>query len=192
MSRRVLDGKCGRSSVLGESGTIQSRHPRLLASSVSGDSARTPDDILLPRNKIPLALGNAIEVLGCIAAVALVLASRHLENVLLMFVAYLLSWECLVFFPHCLAHFVTGRLPGVQFSHYFITSFPVAKMELPLISGVMSKLPLLGLKIQPKSLKSVSHDARAAMFASGATASMLLPFLSFPFSLFQLDVCLLF
>jgi hypothetical protein len=140
----------------------------------------------LSRHRIPLGLGNVIEVLGCLAAIALVLEAPYVENIPLAFVAYLLSWGCLVFFPHCLAHFITGRILGVRFSHYFISASPVTRMQLPIISGVMSKLPVLGLKIRPESLKSVNHGARTVMFASGAAASMLLPFLVFVISIGRL------
>jgi hypothetical protein len=123
-----------------------------------------------------LFLGNGIEILGIIVAITLVVVAPDINDVLLRFVAYLLSWGCLVFFPHCLAHFVTGRLVGVRFTHYLVSRSPVAKLKLPIISEVMSKIPILGLKIDRSSLKTVSRSMRAVMFASGAVTSMILPF----------------
>ncbi len=114
--------------------------------------------------------------MGILAAISLVVVAPGINYVLLRFLAYLLSWGCLVFFPHCLAHFVTGRLVGVRFTHYLVSRSPVAQLKLPIISEVMSKVPILGLKIDRRTLKSVSRGARAAMFASGAAASMILPF----------------
>lgn len=130
----------------------------------------------MERIKIPLVLGNGIEVMGILVAISLVVVAPDINSVLLKFLAYLVSWTCLVFFPHCLAHFVTGRLVGVRFTHYLVSRSPVAKLKLPIISEVMSKIPILGLKIDRRSLKSVSRSARAVMFASGAAASMILPF----------------
>jgi len=104
-------------------------------------------------------------------------AATDLSDPLEMFAVYFLSWICLVFFPHCLAHYIVGRLVGVRFSHYAIGKSSITKLGLPLVSSFASALPLLTLKIERRSLRSVSHGARAVMFASGATASMILPFL---------------
>jgi hypothetical protein len=121
-------------------------------------------------------LGNGLEIIGVLVAILLVVVAPDIDDILLRFLAYLLSWGCLVFFPHCLAHFITGRLVGVRFTHYLVSRSPITKLKLPIISEVMSKVPLLGLKIDRRSLKSASRGARAVMFASGAAASMILPF----------------
>jgi len=131
----------------------------------------------LTQVKIPLILGNSIEILGIAGAIWLIVVAPDINSVLLRFSTYLLSWACLVFFPHCLAHFVTGRLAGVRFTHYLLSKSPMARLEVPIISVVASKIPVLGLKIDQSSLGSVSRGARAVMFVSGAAASMIFPFM---------------
>lgn len=130
----------------------------------------------MARHKIPLVLGNGIEILGIVAAIYLIVVAPDINNVLVKLLAYLLSWACLEFFPHCLAHFAIGRLLGVRFTSYILSKSPAAKLRLPVISAAASVIPILGLKIDQSSLASVSRGARAVMFASGAAVSMIFPF----------------
>jgi hypothetical protein len=131
----------------------------------------------LTQVKIPLIAGNSVEILGIAGAIWLLVVASDINSILLRLLTYLLSWACLLFFPHCLAHFVTGRLAGVRFTHYLLSKSPVARLEVPIISAVASKIPVLGLKVDQKSLASVSRGARAVMFVSGAAASMIFPFM---------------
>ena len=64
----------------------------------------------------------------------------------------------------------------------------ITKLRLPVISAVSSMIPLLTLKIDGGSLRSVSPGARAVMFASGAVVSMILPFLAVVVSIGRLPV----
>lgn len=130
----------------------------------------------MARNKIPLVLGSGIEIVDIVVAIYLIVAAPDINNVLVRFLAYLLCWACLVFFPHCLAHFAIGRLLGVRFTSYTLSKSPVAKLRLPVISAAASVIPVLGLKIDQSSLASVSRGTRAVMFASGAAGSMIFPF----------------
>jgi hypothetical protein len=135
-----------------------------------------------------LVIGNGIEVLGIAVGVYLLVAASSINAVPLRFLVYLISWVCLVFFPHCLAHFAVGRLVGVRFTHYTLGKSSITKLRLPVISSVSSMIPLLTLKIDPGSLWSVSPGARAVMFASGAVVSMILPFLAVVASIGRLPV----
>jgi len=135
-----------------------------------------------------LVLGNGIEVLGIAVGVYLLVAASSINAVPLRFLVYLISWVCLVFFPHCLAHFAVGRLVGVRFTYYTLDKSSITKLRLPIISSVSSMIPLLTLKIDRGSLRSVSPGARAVMFASGAVVSMILPFLAVVASIGRLPV----
>jgi hypothetical protein len=140
------------------------------------------------RLKIPLAVGNSVEILGMAAGVYLLVVAPDVSNGLLRFLVYLISWGCMVFFPHCFAHFVTGRLVGIRFKYYLLTRSPVVKLKLPLISNVASLLPILGLRIDRSSLGSVGRGAGAVMFTSGAAASMIFPFFPVAASIGRLPV----
>jgi len=53
-------------------------------------------------------------------------------------------------------------------------------MSLPIASNVLKVVPVLGLKIDRSSLKSVSPNRARAMYASGALFSMILPWVVIP------------
>ena len=130
----------------------------------------------MTRIKIPLGIGNLIEVLGTGFALYLIYAASEISDVTFRFLLYLVSWGCLVFFPHCLAHFIVGRLVGIRFTNYAIGKSGIAKIRMPFISAIASKAPLLTVKVDRTSLNAASRGGRAVMFASGAATSMVLPF----------------
>ena len=127
-------------------------------------------------------------MLGITVGICLLVAASGIHAIPLRFFVYLISWACLVFFPHCLAHFVVGRLVGVRFTCYVLGKSSITKLRLPVISSVSSAIPLLTLKIDHGSLRSVSPGARTVMFASGAAVSMILPFLPVVISIGRLPI----
>jgi len=132
----------------------------------------------LARLRVPTGVGNAVEVLGVLLAFYLLLSTAYAPSTPLRFLLYLISMGCFVFFPHGLAHYITGRLVGVRFKYYFLAKSSVSKLKLPLFSTLANQFPVLALKVDPESLRSASSGRKAAMFASGAAASMVLPFIA--------------
>jgi hypothetical protein len=126
--------------------------------------------------RIPLVLGTLVGILGCTFAAGLVVLAPDIKDILPRLLLYLVAWGCLVFFPHCLAHFVVGTTVGIRFSNYSTGRSSIAKQHMPVISAVASKAPLLTLNIDKASLRGSSKGRRAVMFASGAAASMIFPF----------------
>lgn len=139
-------------------------------------------------SRISLTLGNTVGIVGTIFALYLLIMTELIQNHFLQFLLYLLSLACLVFFPHCLAHYLVGRVVGIRFRYYFLGRSGVARLHLPLVSKLAAALPVLTLKVNSASLASVSHARRAVMFASGAVASMLLPSVPAIVSLGRLSV----
>lgn len=133
--------------------------------------------MLLPKFKIPTIIGNIIEVLGSLAAFYLLLIAAYQYSMGLSLLLYLIALGCLVFFPHCLAHFVVGRLVGIRFRYYLLGKSSVSRLNLPLLSTLASRVPVLTLKIDRASLNSASRGKRAVVFISGAAASIILPFI---------------
>src|SRR5208282_2086802 len=67
-------------------------------------------------------------------------------------------------------------LVGIHFKYYLVRRSTIEKLGIPVVSDIASKLPVLSLQIDHASLATVSVEARAAMFASGALCSTILPF----------------
>ncbi len=90
------------------------------------------------------------------------------------------AWFCLWFFIHDLTHHIVGRLSGIRFQYYFLGRSSIRKLKLPIISSLMEHIPVLVLKIERESFKRASPGARRWMHASGAFASMVLPWIIVP------------
>jgi len=82
-----------------------------------------------------------------------------------------ICWFSMVYFPHCLAHYVVGRIFGVEFSHYTLSSSMLSKSGIPILSRIFSAKVFLTLRIKKRSGKK----SMFAMFLSGPIASMLSP-----------------
>jgi hypothetical protein len=119
-----------------------------------------------------------ILLVGLTVTLSLVFLAPALGNVLFTSLMYLVALGFPVFFPHCLAHYLVGRLTGVRFDYYSVGKSGVAKLRLPFVSVLGRMLPVLTLKVNRSSLRSVNRERVSAMFKAGAVASMLLPFVA--------------
>ncbi len=125
---------------------------------------------------IPVLIGNIIGIVGSCFAGYLIYSAPNFSMALMRFILYLISIGCLIFCPHCLAHYIVGSLVGIHFKYYLVRRSTIEKLGIPVVSDIASKLPVLSLQIDHASLATVSVEARAAMFASGALCSTILPF----------------
>ena len=144
----------------------------------------------LPKGRISLLFGNLVGGVGLLLGFLLVAVAPSTAAVSLKFLLYLVAWACFLFFPHGLAHFLVGRIVGVRFRYYTFNKSSISKLKLPILPGLASKLVVLTLKVDRGSFQLVSRGRRCAMFASGALASMLLPFISAFASLGHLPIFL--
>jgi hypothetical protein len=136
---------------------------------------------------IPLWTGTILELLGLTFGFLILFFAETVPNLWMSFILLLASWFCFWFFSHCLAHYVVGKILGIDFRFYFVGKSSILKLNLPLISRFASHIPVLGIKINQKSFQSVAKKRRAAMFASGAVASMTFPLASVIYASFRLQ-----
>ena len=139
---------------------------------------------------IPVLVGNIIGIVGSCFAGYLIYSAPNFSTALMRFILYLISIGCLIFFPHCLAHYIVGRLVGVHFRYYLVRRSTIEKLGIPFVSDIASKLPVLSLQIDHASMARVSVEARSAMYASGALCSTILPFVVVLASLNELPASL--
>ncbi|MBI4362191.1 MAG: hypothetical protein HY558_03365 [Euryarchaeota archaeon] len=108
-----------------------------------------------------------------------ILVFGPLLNTLLVAVGLLAGFLLLWIFSHCPAHWLAGRLVGIRFSHYFVGTSPVGKMQIPfndMLPGLLRELIILpGIKTQRESMERASPGRKAAMYAAGPLVSMLVP-----------------
>jgi Ca2+/Na+ antiporter len=130
--------------------------------------------------RLSLAQGASLCTVGVLVGLALLIAAPRIRlfSVDLLFI--LGAWFCFWFFSHDLAHHVVGRIVGVGFRYYFLGRSSITRLNLPIVSNLLRVVPVLGLKIDKSSLKSVSPNKVRAMYASGAIFSMFLPWVVIP------------
>jgi len=130
--------------------------------------------------RLSLAQGASLCVFGLLVGLALLIAAPRVKLFPLNALFVLVSWFCLWFFSHDLAHHIVGRVVGVRFRYYFLGRSTITKLSLPIASNLLKAVPVLGLKVDRSSLKSVSPNRARAMYASGALFSMFLPWVVIP------------
>jgi hypothetical protein len=87
-------------------------------------------------------------------------------------IAFLVGFGALLIGTHCLAHWIVGRAVGIRFTHVFLGGPPP---------------PRPGLKTDYATYLRASPRARAAMHASGAVLTKIVPFALLPVSLALYD-----
>ena len=117
-----------------------------------------------------LVTGNLISV--CMLILALSVAKMtYLLTQPLRIIILLLCWFTMLYFSHCLSHYVVGRLLGIKFRYYFFSKSMLSKV--PIISKLFSAKVFLTLKLaeRPRGWRGF------AMFIAGPLASMFFPLL---------------
>lgn len=132
--------------------------------------------------------GNGVEGAGIFFGAITLYLVNLLYNPLHRLLALFVSWLCFWYFSHCLAHYIVGRLLGVNFLYYYVGRSSLIKLNIKSISFVMKFVPVLGIKIDKTSFNNVSKYRRAATYASGAFASMLTPIIPLIYSAIHLDM----
>ncbi len=118
--------------------------------------------------------GNAISITFIAVAIILSNLSRYLENPFRLIVL-ITCWFLMLYFTHCLSHYIVGTLMGVKFSHYFLSKSMLSKSGIPFVSAIFSKKIFLTIKIKKKA----GRKAMFFMFLAGPLSSMFSPLLVF-------------
>jgi hypothetical protein len=115
--------------------------------------------------RVPAALGTAVLAAGSVAAAGAVALSSGVSNRLARALVFLGAFGVLELTTHSLAHWVVGRLMGMRFTYYFLGGPPP---------------PRPGAKLDYATYLRVPPGRRAAMHASGAVVTKLIPFALIP------------
>ncbi len=128
--------------------------------------------------RISLAQGVILSVSGLVVGLAALVVATVSSTLAVRLLLLLIAWVCFWFFSHDLSHHMVGRAFGIEFEYYFIGRSAIRKLKLPLVSEVMRRIPVLGLKINRSSLAKASPSERRWMLRSGAMSSMILPWIT--------------
>ncbi len=116
--------------------------------------------------KMDIRIVNAIS--ACIIILTLLLSNYafYVEK-LFRIILLLACWFSMLYFTHCLAHYVVGRLLGVEFDYYFLSRSMLFKVSPRLFSARI--FLTLKLRKKPKGWRGF------IMYLAGPLASMLSP-----------------
>lgn len=127
--------------------------------------------------RLPAAFGVVLDLGGVAVGIALIYVSSHWFGVSLPQPLGSSPWRELIFLAgfgavlgmsHTLAHWIVGRLMGINFTHFFI---------------VPPLRPQPGFKIDYASYLRTPAYQRAWMHASGAIVTKVVPFAVYPFAI---------
>ncbi len=120
------------------------------------------------RPRYPLHRVNAVST--AILALTLLLAKLSCSFTMpLSLTLLVICWFLILYFSHCLAHYVTGRLLGIKFRYYTLSPTMLSR-SFPFLRRFRVFLTLR-LAEKPEGWRGF------VMFTSGALASMLSPLL---------------
>jgi len=133
--------------------------------------------VTMPQGATICVIGLA---LGVLAWQMSVVSTQY--PLFLRILLFLFAWFSFWFFIHDLAHHAVGKMFGIRFQYYFLGRSAIRKLNLPLVSSLMRRVPVFVLKVDRSSLSGASPRKRRWMYASGAVASMGLPWIIVPSS----------
>ncbi|MCA1838995.1 MAG: hypothetical protein ABR507_07760 [Actinomycetota bacterium] len=117
------------------------------------------------RMRVPAAVGLVILSFGTTAGVGLLLVAGNWRSQMVRDLTFLAGFGALDVFTHSLAHWIVGRSVGIRFTHLFIGGPPP---------------PRPGFKTDYETYLTSTPMRRAAMHASGAIVTKLIPFILIP------------
>jgi hypothetical protein len=126
-----------------------------------------------------------ISLLGTVVGVLVLLFVRPTLPPAAAFGLLVAGAVILLVAPHCLTHYIVGRVVGIRFLYYFFSHSALARLPLPLVRPLAQRLPLLTIKVAPYDLLRVPRKRAAAMLASGTVVSMGLPWLAVAYGFMQ-------
>lgn len=115
--------------------------------------------------RVPAGVGTAVLACGTAAGIGALAAASASDDRLMRTALFLGGFAVLEVSTHSLAHWAVGRMMGMRFTHYFIGGPPP---------------PRPGAKLDYSTYLSVPPKQRAAMHASGAVVTKIVPFALIP------------
>lgn len=120
------------------------------------------------RLRVPSAVGTSVLVTGTAAGTLALVLAQQVAGRAGRTLVFLGAMGALLVCTHSLAHWLVGRLMGMRFTHYFLGGPPP---------------PRPGAKLDYATYLRVPPARRAAMHASGAVVTKVIPFALIPVAL---------
>jgi hypothetical protein len=138
-------------------------------------SAAAPRTVWL---RLSILAGNIIQLAGLAGGFAAIGMAAGARSPTVAIMDVLTGWLLLYFSCHAIAHWIVGRLLHIRFRCYTLGGTAKPETWPPGLRWVFQHLPFLGVQTERASMQSASPNGRAAMWAAGATSSVLVPTLA--------------
>jgi hypothetical protein len=125
--------------------------------------------------RLPILAGNAVQILGLVAAYFAFGAARSAQPAAGAVAAMLVGWVLLYLCCHAIAHWVVGRILGIRFAFYTVGGTGNPEGWPGGLRWVFEHLPFFGVQTEKASMQKASPMARAIMWSAGVTSSAVVP-----------------
>jgi hypothetical protein len=133
---------------------------------------------LTPRKlfgRLSIAVGNAVQIAGVIAACATLALARSTHSKPAAIAAMIVAWTLLYFSCHAIAHWTVGRLLGIRFAFYTVGGTGNPAGYPGVLRWLFKHLPFFGVQTDKASMQKASPRAKAIMWSAGVTSSAIVP-----------------
>jgi len=125
--------------------------------------------------RLSIAMGNAVQIAGMVAAYFALTASRSANLPALAVATMILAWVLLYLCSHAIAHWLVGRVVGIRFLFYTVGGTGNPEGWPWGVRWVFEHLPFFGVQTDKVSMESASPGAKALMWSAGVTSSAIIP-----------------
>jgi hypothetical protein len=124
--------------------------------------------------KLPVPVGNTLQLAGIIAGVLLVVAAADIKraqaaSAVLAVVGIVLT----AFSSHAIGHWLVGRIAGLRFAFIGVRGTDHPESYPPPARQIMSAMPMFTTVSTRRSREAVGRRALAAYFAAGQTTAII-------------------
>lgn len=125
------------------------------------------------RKIVSILSGNIIQFAGIGLGWVLLSQSTRPNAIAIRIIEMIVGYLLIYFSSHSLAHYLVGRLGGIQFSHYSVGGSSHASSYPPGMRQLFERLPFFAAHIKPQSMKTTRPINRSLMFGAGIVSTIL-------------------
>ncbi len=122
--------------------------------------------------RLSILTANLIQLAGLIAGVAILYVDARLQVTdVVRIVLMLLGWFIIYICCHAFAHWLVGRMVGIEFQGYGLRGTDHPDAYSGVMRSLMNALPTFTVMTKKTSMQQARPWAKALMFAAGETST---------------------
>jgi len=122
--------------------------------------------------RLPIVTANLIQLVGLIAGAVILYIDAHLQSSdVVRVILMLIGWFAIYICCHAIAHWLIGRLVGIEFQGYGLRGTDHPENYSGVMRSIMNALPTFTVMTKKASMQQARPVAKALMFAAGETST---------------------